>query len=314
MLPRTQHFTLVINLLYIRHPLLNMCAEMRIVMEKVDLHVHSTYSDGTKTPKELIEIAEKEGLSAIALTDHDTLDGIPAALAASDKSPVELIPGVELSTNFDRTEVHIVGLFLDYTNNEINNYLARQRQSRIDRNIQMCQKFCDIGINITYDKMCELYPDAVITRAHFADYLVKNKYTGDRNEAFDRYLSPGKPCYVSRHKVDPKDAVNIIHAAHGVAVLAHPVLYHLGKEQMNALLDNVCSAGIDGIEAIYSTYKPADERYIRTLAKEHNLLISGGSDYHGDNKPHIQLGRGMGHLFVPSEVLDNLRKRSLSYR
>ena len=130
-------------------------------MEKVDLHVHSTYSDGTKTPKELIEIAEKEGLSAIALTDHDTLDGIPAALAASDKSPVELIPGVELSTNFDRTEVHIVGLFLDYTNNEINNYLAKQRQSRIDRNIQMCQKFCDIGINITYDKMCELYPDAV---------------------------------------------------------------------------------------------------------------------------------------------------------
>ena len=314
MLPRTQHFTLVINLLYIRPPLLNMCAEMRIVMEKVDLHVHSTYSDGTKTPKELIEIAEKEGLSAIALTDHDTLDGIPAALAASDKSPVELIPGVELSTNFDRTEVHIVGLFLDYTNNEINNYLARQRQSRIDRNIQMCQKFCDIGINITYDKMCELYPDAVITRAHFADYLVKNKYTGDRNEAFDRYLSPGKPCYVSRHKVDPKDAVNIIHAAHGVAVLAHPVLYHLGKEQMNALLDNVCNAGIDGIEAIYSTYKPADERYIRTLAKEHNLLISGGSDYHGDNKPHIQLGRGMGHLFVPSEVLDNLRKRSLSYK
>ena len=227
---------------------------------------------------------------------------------------MELIPGVELSTNFDRTEVHIVGLFLDYTNNEINNYLAKQRQSRIDRNIQMCQKFCDIGINITYDKMCELYPDAVITRAHFADYLVKNKYTGDRNEAFDRYHSPGKPCYVSRHKVDPKDAVNIIHAAHGVAVLAHPVLYHLGKEQMNALLDNVCSAGIDGIEAIYSTYKPADERYIRTLAKEHNLLISGGSDYHGDNKPHIQLGRGMGHLFVPSEVLDNLRKRSLSYR
>lgn len=314
MLPRTQHFTLVINLLYIRHPLLNMCAEMRIVMEKVDLHVHSTYSDGTKTPKELIEIAEKEGLSAIALTDHDTLDGIPAALAASDKSPVELIPGVELSTNFDRTEVHIVGLFLDYTNNEINNYLAKQRQSRIDRNIQMCQKFCDIGINITYDKMCELYPDAVITRSHFADYLVKNKYTGDRNEAFDRYLSPGKPCYVSRHKVDPKDAVNIIHAAHGVAVLAHPVLYHLGKEQMNALLDNVCSAGIDGIEAIYSTYKPADERYIRALAKEHNLLISGGSDYHGDNKPHIQLGRGMGHLFVPSEVLNNLRERSLSYK
>ena len=291
-----------------------MCAEMRIVMEKVDLHVHSTYSDGTKTPKELIEIAEKEGLSAIALTDHDTLDGIPAALAASDKSPVELIPGVELSTNFDRTEVHIVGLFLDYTNNEINNYLAKQRQSRIDRNIQMCQKFCDIGINITYDKMCELYPDAVITRAHFADYLVKNKYTGDRNEAFDRYLSPGKPCFVNRHKVDPSEAVSIIHQAGGVAVLAHPILYHLGKAQMNELINHVCCASIDGIEAIYSTYKPADEREIRKIAKEHNLLLSGGSDYHGANKPNIQLGTGLGHLFVPYEIKDALYERSLTFR
>ena len=142
-------------------------------MKKVDLHVHSTYSDGTNTPKELIKLAENEGLSAIALTDHDTLDGIPDALDAAKNSSVELIPGVELSTNFNNTEVHIVGLFLDHNNKQINDYLIYQRQSRIDRNIQMCEKFCDIGINITYDKMCELYPDAVITRAHFADYLVK---------------------------------------------------------------------------------------------------------------------------------------------
>lgn len=177
----------------------------------------------------------------------------------------------------------------------------------------MCQKFCDIGINITYDKMCELYPDAVITRAHFADYLVKNKYTGDRNEAFDRYLSPGKPCFVNRHKVDPEEAVAVIHKAHGAAILAHPVLYHLGKDQMNALLEHVCSAGIDGIEAIYSTYKPADERYIRKIATEHKLLISGGSDYHGANKPNIKLGRGLGHLFVPYEVLEKLSEKASEY-
>lgn len=279
-------------------------------MKKVDLHVHSTYSDGTNTPAELIELAKEEGLSAIALTDHDTLDGIPDALNAAKNEPVQLIPGVELSTNFNNTEVHIVGLFIDYKNPQINEYLEVQRQSRIDRNIQMCQKFCDIDIEITYEKMCELYPDAVITRAHFADYLVKNKYTGDRNEAFDRYLSPGKPCYVSRHKVDPAQAIDVIHKACGVAILAHPILYHLGKEQMNALLNHVCDAGIDGIEAIYSTYKPADERYIRKLAGERGLLISGGSDYHGANKPNIKLGRGLGHLFIPYEVLENLSKKA----
>ena len=230
--------------------------EWRITMKKVDLHVHSTYSDGTNTPKELIKLAENEGLSAIALTDHDTLDGIPDALDAAKNSSVELIPGVELSTNFNNTEVHIVGLFLDHNNKQINDYLIYQRQSRIDRNIQMCQKFCDIGINITYDKMCELYP---------------------------------------------------------AAILAHPGLYHLGKDQMNALLEHVCNAGIDGIEAIYSTYKPADERYIRKIAAKHKLLISGGSDYHGANKPNIKLGRGLGHLFVPYEVLEKLSEKASEY-
>ena len=161
-------------------------------MKQVDLHVHSTYSDGTNTPSELIAIASSKNLSAIALTDHDTLDGIPDALKAAGNSEVELIPGVELSTNFNNTEVHIVGLFIDYTNNAINDYLKTQRESRINRNIAICERFCSIGINITYEQMLKLYPDAVITRAHFADYLVKNHYTGDRNEAFDRYLSPGK--------------------------------------------------------------------------------------------------------------------------
>ena len=174
--------------------------------------------------------------------------------------------------------------------------------------------FCSIGINITYEQMLKLYPDAVITRAHFADYLVKNHYTGDRNEAFDRYLSPGKPCFVNRHKVDPSEAVSIIHQAGGVAVLAHPILYHLGKAQMNELINHVCCASIDGIEAIYSTYKPADEREIRKIAKEHNLLLSGGSDYHGANKPNIQLGTGLGHLFVPYEIKDALYERSLTFR
>ena len=293
-------------------------------MRAVDLHTHSTYSDGTKTPKELLELAIKKNLAAIALTDHDTLDGIEVAIkackdlnnknqvtaskSALDYSTIELIPGVEVSTHWDKCEVHIVGLFIDHNNKEFQHFLKTQRDSRVNRNIQVCENFTKIGIPLTIEQMNQLYPNSVITRAHFADYLVKNKYVGDRNEAFERYLNPGKPAYVSRHKVDPKEAIFYIHKSGGLAILAHPILYHLGNTALDNLVNTLAKAGLDGIEALYSTYKPADERQIKALANKYNLLISGGSDYHGDNKPHISLGTGMGKLFVPEEVLDNLKK------
>lgn len=293
-------------------------------MRAVDLHTHSTFSDGTKSPKELLEIAIEKNLAAIALTDHDTLDGIDEALLACKKlneskehesidsltnesHPIELIPGVEVSTHWDKCEVHIVGLFVDQHNKEFLDFLAIQRNSRVNRNIQVCKNFTDIGIPLTYETMLELYPDAVITRAHFADYLVKNGHVGDRNEAFDRYLNPGKPAYVSRQKVDPKEAIKYIHGAGGIAILAHPILYHLGVVALNKLVLELKEAGLDGIEALYSTYKPADERQIREIAAKYDLMLSGGSDYHGSNKPHIDLGVGMGKLFIPEEILENLK-------
>ena len=283
-------------------------------MRAVDLHTHSTFSDGTKSPKELLEIAIEKNLAAIALTDHDTLDGIDEALLACKKlneskehesidsltnesHPIELIPGVEVSTHWDKCEVHIVGLFVDQHNKEFLDFLAIQRNSRVNRNIQVCKNFTDIGIPLTYETMLELYPDAVITRAHL----------GDRNEAFDRYLNPGKPAYVSRQKVDPKEAIKYIHGAGGIAILAHPILYHLGDVALNKLVLELKEAGLDGIEALYSTYKPADERQIREIAAKYDLLLSGGSDYHGSNKPHIDLGVGMGKLFIPEEILENLK-------
>lgn len=281
-------------------------------MKQIDLHVHSICSDGTDSPSVLVDKAIKKGLSAFALTDHDTTKGIAEALAACESarlngSDIEVIPGVEISTNFDSTEIHIVGLFIDYNDSGFNSFLNNQLNSRDERNKQICKRFQNIGINITYEDMLKSYGDAVITRAHFADRLVAIGAVGDRNEAFDRYLGQGKPCFVPRAKVDPAEAVDQIHKAGGIAILAHPILYHLGKAQMNKLLDHICSAGLDGIEAIYSTYKMGDELSIRRIASERNLLISGGSDYHGKNKPHIQLGTGMGHLFVPYELLDKMR-------
>lgn len=281
-------------------------------MKQVDLHVHSTYSDGTDTPKELVKKAALKGLSAIALTDHDTVEGVCEALQAGPEYGVEVIPGVELSTSFGNSEVHIVGLFINYNDSSLQSRLSQLKDTRINRNRIMCERFLDYNIEVSYDEMLSMYPDSVITRAHFADYLLKKGYIKSRNEAFERFIGDHGPCYVPREKISPNEAIQLIKQSGGVAVLAHPVLYHLGNDRMNELINLLCDAGLDGIEAIYSTYSLGDELSVRNIASKYNLLISGGSDYHGKNKPDIELGVGRGRLFVPYEVLSNLRNAASS--
>ena len=277
-------------------------------MDAIDLHVHSTHSDGTLTPEELVRKAHEINLAAMALTDHDTIDGVPEAVEAGKKYNIEVIPGVELSTFYNDKEIHIVGLYIQYMNPEFKKELEALRNVRRNRNIQMCQKFTELGMPLDYDEMEKEYSDAVITRAHFADFLLKKGYIKSRNEAFDRYIGLNGPCYVPRKKMTPAEAITIIKAAGGVPILAHPVLYHLGKEQLSKLMDYLCDSGIVGLEAIYSTYTMGDELEMKNLAGERGLIISGGSDYHGANKPHIQLGVGKGHLFVPYSLLKTIKK------
>lgn len=277
-------------------------------MKQVDLHVHSTYSDGTFTPTELVLHAKKMNLSAFALTDHDTIDGIEEAIKAGNENNIEIIPGVELSTFYDKKEIHIVGLFINYNNPDLKKELELLQDTRINRNLLICERFREIGIDIDYETMLKEYPDSVITRAHFADYLVNRGIVKSRNEAFDRFLNDNGPCYVRREKMLPQRAIELIQNAGGIAILAHPILYHLGNDTMNKLIKYLCNCGLTGLEAIYSTYSMGEEIQMRKLAKENHLLISGGSDFHGANKPHIELGIGRGHLFVPYDILDNLRK------
>lgn len=276
-------------------------------MKTVDLHVHSTYSDGTLTPKELVLRAKQFGLSAFALTDHDTVAGIDEAVMEGNHQSIEVIPGIELSTFFDQKEIHIVGLYVDSKNQSFLDALQDMQNARINRNIEMCKKFRDIGINISYDEMVDKYSDCVITRAHFADFLLEKGFIKNRNEAFERYIGDRGPCYVPRTKVSTEAAVALIRKAGGVPILAHPVLYHLGKAQMRNLLTHLCQAGLVGIETVYSTYSTGEEIEIRSLAKEFHLLESGGSDYHGANKPKIEIGIGYGHLCVPYDFLDAIR-------
>lgn len=277
-------------------------------MKTVDLHVHSTYSDGTLTPEELVILAKKQGLSAMALTDHDTIVGVEEAIIAGEKYNLEIVPGIELSSAYGSKEIHILGLYVDYKDETFNAALENLRKTRNERNLKIITKFKEIGIEISFDEMKQLYGNAVITRAHFADYLLAKGYIKSRSEAFDRYIGENGPCFMPREKLTPEQTIRLITQAGGVAILAHPTLYHLGDSEMNKLLNYLCRSGLKGIEAIYSTYTMGEEIQIRKLARENHLIISGGSDYHGANKPYLNLGTGRGHLSVPYDVLDNIKK------
>lgn len=277
-------------------------------MANVDLHTHSNKSDGSLSPTALIDEAKSIGLSAIALTDHDTIDGLEEAINHGNEIGVKVIPGVELSTEYMGRDVHIVGLFIDYKNQSFLDHLKKFVDSRDERNRKMCQKLTDAGMPVIYEELIEMFGESVLTRAHYARYMLSKGYIKSLPEAFERYIGDHSPYYVPREKVTPKQGVELILNAGGIPVLAHPILYKLGKDALNKLVSELKEYGLVGIEAIYSTYTNADERTIRDLAKKYNLLISGGSDYHGAAKPGLNLGTGYGKLAVPDSVLEEIEK------
>ena len=275
-------------------------------MRAIDLHTHSNNSDGTFSVKELIDRAHDKGLAAIALTDHDTVDGVDEAIeyAASKYPDLEVIPGVELSTEGEGREVHIVGLYIDNHDKEFVEGLSAFIDSRTTRNKKMCKKLSEeAGIPISYEALTEEFPDTVITRAHFAKYMVDRGYVNSRAEVFDRYIGDHCPYYVGREKITPEDAIRSILKAKGVPVFAHPILCRFGDDRLDEFVGRLKGAGLAGIEAVYSTYERRDEIQIKELAKKYDLLVSGGSDFHGANKPDIDLGTGCGKLFVPEDLL-----------
>ena len=273
----------------------------------IDMHTHSTESDGTLTPAELIKLAARTGLAAIALTDHDTVSGLPKARAAAEEYGIELIPGIELSTEYDKTEVHILGYFIDDKNSDFLQELCHFRNGREIRNRKMTEKLQNEGFDIAYEKLLESYPNSIITRAHFARYLVEHDMVKDRDTVFRKYLGNGCRCYVPREKITLGDAIRLIRKGGGAAYFAHPVLCRMNPDRLNAFVGMLKEQGLTGIEAVYSTYLPGEERRIRMLAEKYGLLMSGGSDFHGSNKPSIQLGTGKGNLRIPYTFLAELK-------
>lgn len=281
-------------------------------MKAIDLHVHSNYSDGTKTPSELISLACEKELAAIALTDHDTTKGIEEILRAAKDQPLEIVSGIEFSTEYLGKDIHILGLYINPYHPAFLSHIETFQESRTNRNHKMCERLRELGINITYEALSEEFHGAIITRAHYARYLLEHGYVKSLREAFERYVGDHCPAFVPREKITPNDAVELILKCGGIPVLAHPVLYRFSDRVLEKLVASLAASGLVGIETVYSTYSPSEERYIRRLAQRHHLLITGGSDYHGENKPDISLGTGRGHLFVPEEYLTFLKEAYLA--
>lgn len=278
-------------------------------MNIVDLHVHSDKSDGSFTPTELVNYALEKGLSAFALTDHDTTDGIEEALKAAEGKNIEVIPGIEFSSEYEGKDIHIVGLYIDYQSDFFKRRLTAFVNGRIIRNREMCRRLTSHGMPVTYEELVSEFPNRVITRSHYARYLLNHGYTKSLKEAFDRYIGDNCPCFVPRKKITPMRAVEIILKAGGVPILAHPVLYHMSNERLEKLVSTLKDMGLVGLEAVYSTYSLGEERKMRALAAKYDLCISGGSDFHGRAKPGLDLATGYGKLFVPEEILTTIKEK-----
>ncbi|MFU2209996.1 PHP domain-containing protein [Solidesulfovibrio sp. C21] len=277
-------------------------------MALIDLHTHSTASDGTLPPGELIALAAKKGLAAVALTDHDTLAGLAEARAAGRTCGVDVVSGVELSVADGDRSVHLVGLFLPDAPGPLAEALAYLRNRRHDRNRRILDKLRECGIPIEYDTVTALARGAV-GRPHIAQVLVSMGAVTSFKEAFTRYLGAYGRAYVPKDKLPFSQAAALIHDEGGLAVLAHPYILGLNGPGLAETVGRYRDAGLDAIEAFYPEHSQAQTLEYLALARKLGLGVSGGSDFHGDAKPEIELGRGRGNLRVDISVLDLLRAR-----
>ena len=273
----------------------------------IDLHTHTTASDGSLSPTELVRHAAESGLSAIAVSDHDCVDGIDEALEAGKKFGIEVIPAIELSVKSE-TETHILGFCIDHKSPKLLEKLKEVREIRRERNRDMCRKLNDLGFDIELSEVAATATGQLFGSTHFAAVMVKKGYVTSRKEAFDKYLANGRPAHSRMQCLLSEDAVKLIKEAGGGAFLAHPHLININNDALKALLRDLMSYGLDGIEGYYTDYTPEMQDKFLGMAKELGLMVSGGTDYHGENKPHITIGKGLGNMAVPYSVLELSRR------
>lgn len=276
-------------------------------MSRIDLHLHTTHSDGSQTPAEVVKLAHEAGVSALAITDHDITTGLPEAIATGQELGIEIIPGIEISSRHGTSELHVLGYFIKWEDAQLNERLTTLRESRHRRNPQIVEKLQSLGIDITYDEVRAVAGSDSVGRPHIARVLMDKKVVTTAKEAFDRFLAEGKAAYVPRDLPAPVDAIRWIKDAGGLAVLAHPTWVKTTEGTLTDLARQLKEQGLDGVEVHYSTHTPRQTRTYLSLAKQLGLLVTGGSDFHGMTKPDIEVGTGKGSLHVPDHLLPKLK-------
>lgn len=272
----------------------------------IDLHTHSTVSDGSEPPDRLAELAAAAGCSAFALTDHDRIDGVSAARSRGRELGVEVVGGCELSCRTDGGTMHLLAYFVEDGQEPLQSELHLLQQARDDRNRRMADRLTDVGLPVSLEEMEAEAGGSGVGRPHAAAVLVAKGAVGSIQEAFDRYLAKGRPGYVDKEQLAPAQAVDLVRASGGVAVVAHPFSVRPDPATLEPVIAGLAEAGLAGLEADYGRYTPEQRRDLADLARRHHLVATGGSDYHGIYKPDLRVGVGQGDLRVADQVLDRL--------
>ena len=278
----------------------------------IDLHSHSTASDGTDTPAEVVALGAAAGLSALALTDHDTLEHLPEARAAAARHELRLVPACEISCELGGRApgtMHLLVYFVDDTAGPLQDRLGELQAGRGGRNDKIVECLRANGMDVTLDEVLEQAGEGSVGRPHIARVLLEKGYVESIQEAFDRWLAKGRPAYFERARLTPEESIELAHASGGVAVLAHPSSLDLDDRALEEFVVALTAIGLDGLECEYGRYAPDERAAYRGLAGRHGLAVTGGSDYHGDNKPDLQVGIGQGDLAVSDDLLDVLESR-----
>lgn len=276
-------------------------------MSRLDLHLHTTHSDGSCTPAEVVGLAHQAEVTALAITDHDITTGLTEASAAGEALGIEIIPGVEISSSLGNSELHILGYFLDWQDTPLNERLKTLRDSRHRRNPKIIERLQSLGIDLTYEEVRALAGSDSVGRPHIARALMDKGVVTSAKEAFDRFLAEGKPAYVPRDLPSPAEAIHWIKAARGLAVLAHPTWVRCTDQSLVELVRQLKADGLDGLEVYYSTHAARQTREYLSLAQQLGLLVTGGSDFHGLTKPDIEVGIGKGSLHIPTSLLPKMK-------
>lgn len=272
----------------------------------VDLHVHSSASDGVDEPAHVVELAASAGLSAVALVDHDTFAGIPAARAAARELGITFVSGAELSVDHDGRKMHMLMYFVDDTSTDIDSKLAELRAGRAVRNEQIARNLDELGYDITIDEVLAEAKGPSVGRPHFADVLVAKGYFNKRDEVFVELLHDGGAAYAPRERLTASEAIELANAAGGVAVIAHPATIAATADEYDALFAGLASVGLGGIEAYHSMHAPGLRHHLAHVAASLGIAATGGSDYHGVGKRDYRVGVGRGDLSVPESALEEL--------